>query len=128
MARLSAWLLAATLALPLLAHAQSFRCVGKDGKKYYGSAVPPQCAGQPVEQLNAQGKVMKRIDPVADEKTREAQQAEAARKKQEEAAQRADARKAATRTVGDESEQAFRTISRDAEVEAALFVSPTMAQ
>jgi hypothetical protein len=94
MARIAGWLLVATLALPLAAQAQSFRCVGKDGKKYYGSAVPPQCAGQVVEQLNAQGQVIKRIDPAADEKTREAQQADAARKKQEEASQKAEARKA----------------------------------
>ena len=42
--------LAAAFALaPLAAEAQSYRCTGKDGKKYYGQAVPPQCLGQPVE-------------------------------------------------------------------------------
>jgi len=58
--------LAATLALlflPLAADAQSYRCVGKDGKKYYGQSLPPQCLGQPAELLNAQGMVVKRIDP-----------------------------------------------------------------
>ena len=56
-------LLAAALALaPLAAGAQSFRCTGKDGKKYYGQSVPLQCLGQPVEQLNAQGMVIKRMD------------------------------------------------------------------
>src|SRR3989304_4980595 len=58
--------LAATLALlflPLAADAQSYRCVGKDGKKYYGQSLPAQCLGQPAELLNAQGMVVKRIDP-----------------------------------------------------------------
>lgn len=58
--------LAATLALlPFAADAQSYRCVGKDGKRYYGQILPQQCLGQPVEQLNAQGMVIKRIDPQA---------------------------------------------------------------
>lgn len=52
----------ALAALPLAALAQSYRCVGADGKKYYGSSVPPQCIGQPVEQLNSQGLVVKHID------------------------------------------------------------------
>jgi hypothetical protein len=47
------------------AHAQSYRCVGTDGKKYYGSSVPPQCVGVVVEQINAQGSVVKRIEPRA---------------------------------------------------------------
>ena len=51
--------------LPLAALAQSFRCVGTDGKKYYGSSVPPQCLGQPVEQLDSRGVVVKRIDAAA---------------------------------------------------------------
>src|SRR5258708_3618263 len=42
-------LLAAALALaPLAAHAQStYRCVSKDGKKYYGSTIPQHTLGQP---------------------------------------------------------------------------------
>ena len=58
-------LLIAVAALPFAAEAQSYRCVGKDGKKYYDQSVPPQCAGLPVEQLNAQGVVVKKIDPQA---------------------------------------------------------------
>ena len=38
--------------LPLTAFAQSYRCVGTDGKKYYGSTIPPQCYGRPVEQIS----------------------------------------------------------------------------
>ena len=59
--------------LPLAAAAQSssFRCVGNDGKKYYGSTVPPECLGRPVEQLNAQGMVIKRFDAQASAAERE---------------------------------------------------------
>jgi hypothetical protein len=59
--------LAIALALaPLTADAQgasTYRCQGQDGKKYYGNTIPPQCYGRLVEQLNAQGYVVKRIDP-----------------------------------------------------------------
>ncbi|MBV8031576.1 MAG: hypothetical protein JO035_08715 [Betaproteobacteria bacterium] len=79
----SALLAAALAAAPLCADAQSFRCVGKDGKKYYGQAVPPQCVGAVVEQMNAQGAVIRRIEPQAggdDRAKREGEEAE--RKKQ----------------------------------------------
>jgi glucan-binding YG repeat protein len=69
--------------LPLAAGAQSFRCVGTDGKKYYGSTVPPQCLGQPVEQLSSQGTVLRRIDPQGDEKQRVAKEADADKKRKE---------------------------------------------
>ena len=65
--------------LPLTAFAQSYRCVGTDGKKYYGSSVPPQCLGQPVEQLDNRGMVVKRIGAQvsADERAKkEAEEAE----------------------------------------------------
>ena len=78
--------LAAALALaPLAADAQqmsTFRCVGKDGKKYYGNTIPPQCYGRLVEQLNAQGMVVKRIDP--DEKALSEKDMEAKEKAQAE--------------------------------------------
>ncbi len=65
-------LLIAIAVLPMAADAQTYRCVGKDGKKYYGQSVPPQCVGLPVEQLNAQGLVVKKIDAqaTADERTK----------------------------------------------------------
>jgi hypothetical protein len=80
-------LLAATaLALsPGVAEAQSYRCVGKDGKKYYGQSVPPQCLGQPVEQLNAQGMVIKRFDPQASAAERAQREVEAEQKKKRDA-------------------------------------------
>jgi hypothetical protein len=84
----------ALIAAPLAAYSQSrpgeltYRCVGKDGKKYYGSTVPPACFGQPVEQLNTSGMVVKRIDPEGDEKEREARELEARKRREDEAAAR----------------------------------------
>jgi len=81
------------IAAPLVAQAQSFRCVGKDGRKYYGSTIPQECLGQPIEQLNRQGMVIKRIDPEGSEKERLAKEAEAAKKRDEDAAAREIARR-----------------------------------
>jgi hypothetical protein len=87
-------LAAAPLVLgPSPAQAQSFRCVGKDGKKYYGSTVPPQCSGVVVEQLNAQGAVMRRIDPAGDSKAAEEKAAAEAKKRQDAAAAKDEARR-----------------------------------
>jgi hypothetical protein len=88
---------AALLAAPLVAEAQqkggpteryTYRCTGTDGKKYYGSTIPTACLGQPIDQLNARGIMVKRIDPEGDEKLRLEKEAEAKRKLEEE-----DARK-----------------------------------
>lgn len=86
----AAALLAAALlaAAPLVAEAQSFRCVGKDGRKYYGSTIPPECLGLPIEQLNRQGMVIKRIDPEGSERERLAREEAAAKKREEDAAAR----------------------------------------
>jgi hypothetical protein len=84
---------AALMLAPLVAEAQSFRCIGKDGKRYYGSTVPSECVGQPVEQLSPQGFLIKRIDPEGSEKERLAKEAEAARKREEDAAAREAARR-----------------------------------
>jgi hypothetical protein len=68
---------AVLLAAPLAASAQpkddqyTYRCTGKDGKRHYGQAIPPACVGQPLELLNKQGLVVKRIDPEGDEKEQE---------------------------------------------------------
>jgi hypothetical protein len=72
------------LLVPATAAAQSYRCVGKDGKKYYGQSLPPQCVGQSVEQLNASGRVVKKFDAQAsaDERAR-AEAEESERKKRE---------------------------------------------
>jgi len=89
----------ALILAPLAVHSQStpgqltYRCVGKDGKKYYGSTVPVPCIGQPVEQLNTSGMVVKRISPEGDEKEREAKEAEAKKRREDEAAAREAARR-----------------------------------
>ena len=84
---------AALLAAPLVAEAQdktglTYRCKAKDGKRYYGSTIPPQCLGEPIEQLNAQGMLVRRIDPAGDEKARAAKAAEATKKVEQSAADR----------------------------------------
>jgi hypothetical protein len=86
-------LIVAIAALPMIAEAQSYRCTGKDGKKYYGQSVPPQCLGQPVEQLNAQGMVTKRIDAAASAAEREKKAAEAEDRKKREAITKEDGRR-----------------------------------
>ena len=66
----------------------AFRCTGHDGKRYYGSTIPQQCLGRPVEQLNAQGLVVKRIDHEAAERDRVAKAAEDKKKREADAAAR----------------------------------------
>ena len=89
---------AAAFALaPLAAQAQtpssSYRCTGKDGKKYYGSSVPEACLGQPVEQLNTQGMVIKRFDAQASAAEREKKAAEEADSKKREALSKEEGRR-----------------------------------
>jgi hypothetical protein len=75
---------------PLL-HAQTqatYRCTGNDGKKYYGSAIPMQCVGRPVEVLNKQGLVVRRLDAEGEDKDRAEKAAAAAKAKEEESANR----------------------------------------
>jgi hypothetical protein len=78
--------LGAALLLASGADAQSLlRCVGKDGRRYYGSTIPQPCIGRLVEELNAQGMVVRRIDPEGEEQERAAKQAEAAKKREQDA-------------------------------------------
>jgi chromosome segregation ATPase len=79
--------------LPLYALAQSYRCVGTDGKKYYGSSVPPQCTGQPVEQLNERGMVIKHIDAATTAGERAKKDADEADRKKREALAKEQGRK-----------------------------------
>ena len=113
-------ILAAALALPLAAQAQTtYRCTGKDGKKYYGSTIPPQCYGRPVEQINAQGMVVKRIDPEGDAKERAEREANLAKKKEEDVASREETRRnralLATYTSASDIEDARRRALSDNE-------------
>ena len=85
----------AAVLLPWTAQAQQIvKCVGKDGKTYVGSTLPPQCAGQAVDQMNKQGQVVKRTEAMltpeqraakeAEERVAKEKQAEAERKEKEE--------------------------------------------
>jgi len=92
---MSRFAFAATLATacalaPLAAEAQqieslTYRCVGKDRKTYYGQTPPPQCMGMPLEMLNKQGVVVKRIDPQADAEKKALKEAGEAKKREEDA-------------------------------------------
>ncbi len=91
-ARILALAVLALLA-PLAADAQSYRCIGADGKRYYGSSIPSQCYGLPVEELSKQGTVVRRIDPQAAEKNRRDKAAAEAKKREAEAASRETTRR-----------------------------------
>ena len=75
---------------PLAAQAQIIKCVGKDGKTYVGSTLPPQCAGQSINEMNKQGMVVKRSEATLSPEQRAAKETEArlAREKEEEAARK----------------------------------------
>lgn len=72
----------------LRAQVRSYRCVTKAGRKYYGSTVPPQCTGELVEALSAQGMVLFRIEPPLTPEQRAAKQAEEHKAAEAEAARR----------------------------------------
>ena len=78
----------------LRAQVRSYRCVTKGGRKYYGSTIPPQCTGELVEALSAQGTLLFRIEPPLTPEQRAAQKAEEKQAAEAEAAQR-EARKQA---------------------------------
>jgi hypothetical protein len=59
------------------AEARSYRCVAKDGKKYYGSTRPAQCMDVMTEALSAQGMVIGRIEAPLTPEQRAAREADA---------------------------------------------------
>jgi hypothetical protein len=59
------------------ADARAYRCVAKDGKKYYGATRPAQCMDVVTEALSAQGMVIGRIDPPLTAEQRAARDADA---------------------------------------------------
>jgi len=71
----------------------TYRCASKEGKKYYGSTIPRQCAGQPVEQLNAQGLVVRRFTAEGEDKDKADKAAELARRKGENSAAKEESRR-----------------------------------
>jgi chromosome segregation ATPase len=120
---LPAAIAAALLLVPFAAGAQSYRCVGKDGKKYYGSAIPTQCIGQPIEELNSQGMVVKRTDAAASAAEREKKAAEDAERKKREAVTKEEGRRnralLATYTSEKDIEQARARALKDNEAAVA---------
>ena len=86
-------LFAALAAVPLALLAQSYRCVGADGKKYYGQSMPPECVGRPTEQLDARGVVVRRIDSVGSAEDRAKKAAEEEDRRKQSAAAKEQGRK-----------------------------------
>jgi hypothetical protein len=70
------------------AQIRSYRCVGADGKRYYGSTRPAQCAGLAVEALSAQGTLLRRIEAPLTPEQRAAKEAEAQKAAAQEQAKR----------------------------------------
>jgi len=83
----------ALIALPMLAQAQSYRCTGADGKRYYGQTIPRPCIGQVVEQLNEQGLVLRRIEPRSTADDRATKAAAEKKEREEELARREERRR-----------------------------------
>jgi len=84
----------ALLVLSMSAAAQTtYRCTAKDGKKYYGQSIPPQCVGVMVEELSASGTVVKRIDPQASANDRAKKEAEEAERRKQQAIAKDQARR-----------------------------------
>jgi hypothetical protein len=105
----AALLFAVCAVAPFGAEAQSYRCVGKDGKKYYGQTIPRQCIGQTVEQLNAQGTVIRRIE----HETKEEKAARAAAEKKRREAMQQD------REEARRNRALLATYTSEADIEAA---------
>ncbi|HTL25775.1 MAG TPA: hypothetical protein VL280_04125 [Burkholderiales bacterium] len=82
----------ALIVVPFAAEAQSYRCAGKDGKKYYGQTIPDQCIGQTVEQLDKSGLVVRRIENQSAE-DKAAKKAEEKKKLEEAAVKKEDDRR-----------------------------------
>lgn len=83
----------ATLAPDAEAQGATYRCASKEGKKYYGSTIPKQCAGQPVEQLNAQGLVVRRFTAEGEDKDKADKAAELAKRKEQDGAAKEQSRR-----------------------------------
>jgi len=131
--------MAAVLASFTAGAQQIIKCVGKDGKTYVGSTLPPQCAGQATDQMNKQGQVVKRTEAMltpeqraareAEDKVRKEKEAEAARKEKEETrknkallstyASEKDIEIARGRALGDNEKAVKQTQDKIAQIEKA---------
>lgn len=80
-------------ALPLALHAQTVRCVGKDGKKYFGQTLPPQCVGQAAEYLDKSGNLIRRTEAAMTQEQRLAKEADDKKKAEAAAVAKDEARR-----------------------------------
>lgn len=97
------------------AQIRSYRCVGADGKRYYGSTRPAQCAGVAAEALSAQGTVLRRIEAPLTPEQRAAKEAEAQKAAAEEQAKRDAANAAKVQARRDQALVQTYTSERDIE-------------
>ncbi|MGH8720467.1 MAG: hypothetical protein ACREU4_00680 [Burkholderiales bacterium] len=117
---------------------RSYRCVTKAGRKVYGSTIPPQCTGELVEALSAQGTLLFRIEPpltaeqraAKEAEERKAAEAEAAKKETQKAAEvQARRDRALLQTYSDESDiERVRTRALASNRDAAAQVEARIAQ
>lgn len=122
----------------LRAQVRSYRCVTKEGRKYYGSTIPTQCTGELVEALSAQGTVLFRVEPPLTPEQRAAKAAEEKRAAEIEAAKHEAARaaevqarrdRALLQTYADESDiERVRQRALASNHEAAAQVQARIAQ
>ncbi|MGH8687494.1 MAG: hypothetical protein ACREVQ_07275 [Burkholderiales bacterium] len=87
----------------LRAEVRSYRCVTKAGRKYYGSTIPEQCAGEAVEALSAQGTPLFRIEPPPTPEERAAKAAEEKKAAETQAANREADRQAEVQARRDQA-------------------------
>ncbi|MDH4173045.1 MAG: hypothetical protein OEV97_04800 [Betaproteobacteria bacterium] len=99
----------------LRAQVRSYRCVTKAGRKYYGSTIPPQCTGEPVEALSAQGTMLFRIEPPLTPEQRAAQDAEEQKAAEAQAAREEARRQAEVQARRDRA--LLQTYSDEADIE-----------
>lgn len=99
----------------LQAQVRSYRCITKGGRKYYGSTIPPQCTGEPVEALSGQGMVLFRIDPPPTAEERAAKEADAQKSAAAEQAKR-DA-EAAARVQARRDQALLQTYASEKDIE-----------
>lgn len=100
----------------LRAQVRSYRCVTKAGRKYYGSTVPQQCTGEPIEALSSQGTLLFRIDPPLTPEQRAAKEAEAEKAEAAEKA-RHDAQ-AAARVQARRDQALLQTYTSEKDIES----------
>jgi hypothetical protein len=98
------------------AQIRSYRCVGADGKKYYGATRPEQCIGVAAEGLSAQGMVVRRFEAPPTPEQRAARDAEAQKNAAAEVAKRDAENAAKVRARRDQA--LLQTYTSDKDIES----------